>query len=171
MSNAVFPKLVGLGWGCNPVPTWSTVVQRSKNGATTRLMNDPYPLWTFELSYEFLRDSVPAMPGAANNPENFAELQQIIGFYNARGGGFDDFLVDPATLTGRAVPAIDVDLRLRTARQALRKVDHAVTIPVARNNSSAAARLRDELLRRLVERSIRMPHPHEQPGQVIVVRQ
>jgi uncharacterized protein (TIGR02217 family) len=100
MSNAVFPKLAGLSWGCNPVPTWSTVVQRSKNGATTRLMNDPYPLWTFELDYEFLRDSVPAMPGAANNPENFTELQQVIGFYNARGGSFDDFLLDPGMLTG-----------------------------------------------------------------------
>jgi uncharacterized protein (TIGR02217 family) len=100
MSNAVFPKLAGLSWGCNPVPTWSTVVQRSKNGATTRLQNDPYPLWAFELDYEFLRDSVPAMPGGADNPENLSELQQILGFYNARGGGFDDFLIDPAMLTG-----------------------------------------------------------------------
>jgi uncharacterized protein (TIGR02217 family) len=100
MSNFVFPKLAGLSWGCNPVPTWSTVVQRSKNGATTRLMNDPYPLWTFELDYEFLRDSTPEMPGAANNPENISELQQVIGFYNARGGSFDDFLLDPAMLTG-----------------------------------------------------------------------
>lgn len=100
MSNSVFPKLAGLSWGCNPVPTWSTVVQRSKNGATTRLMNDPYPLWTFELDYEFLRDTPQQTPGSAFNTQDLSELEQIIGFYNARGGSFDDFLLDPAMLTG-----------------------------------------------------------------------
>jgi uncharacterized protein (TIGR02217 family) len=101
MSNAIFPQLAGLGWGGNPVPNWSNQVQRSKNGAVTTLMNDLYPRWTFELSYEFLRDSVPPMPGAASNPENYTELDQIVGFYNARGGSFDDFLLDPGLLTSK----------------------------------------------------------------------
>jgi uncharacterized protein (TIGR02217 family) len=101
MSDCVFPKLPGLTFEIKPVPTWSNIVQKSKNRARTVIMNDPYPQWTFELTYEFLRDSAPALPGSASNPENFSELEQIVGFYNARGGSFDSFLLDPVLLTGR----------------------------------------------------------------------
>ena len=101
MSDALFPTLQGLTFDIAPVPTFSTVVQRAKNRATTRLMSDPYPLWTFELTFEFLRDSTPQRPGGARNPSNYSELEQIVGFYLARGGGFDDFLLDPGMLTGR----------------------------------------------------------------------
>jgi uncharacterized protein (TIGR02217 family) len=58
----------------------------------------------FELSYEFLRgpDFRGSMPGpSAANPEGYSELEQIVGFYNARNGSFDDFLLDPALLSGR----------------------------------------------------------------------
>jgi uncharacterized protein (TIGR02217 family) len=101
MSNALFPKLAGLTFDISATPTWSTVVQRSKNGSTTRLMSDPYPQWAFDLSYEFLRDAPPQRPGGALNPSGYTELEQIVGFYNARGGSFDDFLLDPGLLTGR----------------------------------------------------------------------
>jgi uncharacterized protein (TIGR02217 family) len=99
MSNCVFPKLPGLTFEIKPVPTWSTVIQKSKNRTRTAIMNDPYPLWTFELTFEFLRDSPPVNPGASN-PNGYSELEQIVGFYNARGGSFDNFLLDPGMLTG-----------------------------------------------------------------------
>ena len=60
MSNLLFPRLLGLTFAIKPVPSWSTVIQKSKNRARTAIMNDPYPLWTFELTFEFLRDSPPA---------------------------------------------------------------------------------------------------------------
>lgn len=100
MSNCVFPRLAGLTFEVKAVPTWSTVVQKSKNRARTAIMNDPYPQWTFELTYEFLRDSPPANPGDPANPNGYSELEQIAGFYNARGGSFDSFLLDPGMLTG-----------------------------------------------------------------------
>lgn len=101
MSDALFPKLAGLTWDIKPVPTWSTVVQKSKNRARTALSNDPYPLWTFELTYEFLRDSRPERGATTSNPKGYSELEQLVGFYNARQGSFDDFLLDPGMLTGR----------------------------------------------------------------------
>lgn len=102
MSNAIFPKLPGLTFDIKPTPTWSTVVQRAKNRTTARIQNDPYPLWLFEINFEFLRDSAPQRPGRdALNPSNYSELQQLVGFYNARGGSFDNFLLDPGMLTGR----------------------------------------------------------------------
>jgi uncharacterized protein (TIGR02217 family) len=102
MSNCIFPKLPGLTFDIKPVPTWSTVVQKSKNRARTAIMNDPYPLWTFEISFEFLRDSPNQRPGRDPlNTANYTELQQLVGFYNARGGSFDSFLLDPGMLTAR----------------------------------------------------------------------
>lgn len=101
MSDAIFPSVPGLTWELTASPTWSTEVQRSKNGATTRLGSDPYPLWKFELNYEFLRDSRPARGATPQNPRGVSELQQIVNFYNARRGSWDDFLLDPSLLTGR----------------------------------------------------------------------
>lgn len=101
MSDAIFPRLPGLTWEIKPIPTWSTVVQKSKNRARTALQNDPYPLWTFELTYEFLRDSKPIGGPTVMNPAGYSELEQLAGFYNSRGGSFDDFLLDPALITGR----------------------------------------------------------------------
>jgi hypothetical protein len=101
MSTLLFPKLPGLTFEIKPIPTWSTIVQKSKNRARTALMNDPYPLWEFELTFEFLRDSPPELPGAPSNPNNYSELELLTGFYNARGGSYESFLLDPGILTGR----------------------------------------------------------------------
>lgn len=99
MSTVLFPKLPGMTWDIEPVPTFSTVKQMSRRRARTALMNDPYPLWTFNLSFEFIRDSAPQRPGGSWNPNNYTELEQIVGFFNARGGDFDTFLLDPGWLT------------------------------------------------------------------------
>jgi uncharacterized protein (TIGR02217 family) len=104
MSDLIFPQLAGLSWGIKPVPTWSTVVQRSRNGARTALGADPYPLWTYELSYEFLRGPgyTGSHPGSsAANPEGYSELEQIVGLFNLCNGGAGDFLLDPGQLVGR----------------------------------------------------------------------
>ncbi|MDP9039573.1 MAG: DUF2460 domain-containing protein [Acidobacteriota bacterium] len=100
MSNQLFPAIAGLTWSIKPIPTWSTVVQRSRNRATTRLMSDPFPMWTFELSYDFIRSSRAVLGSTSANPGGYSELEQIVGFYNQMGGAFDDFLLDPMLLTG-----------------------------------------------------------------------
>lgn len=91
MSNAVFPVLPGLSWSVIKTPQWSTRVQKTVSGRELRAAFYNLPLWTFKLSYEVLR------AGAEQ------ELQQLVGFYNARQGAFDSFLyADP---TDNAVTA------------------------------------------------------------------
>jgi uncharacterized protein (TIGR02217 family) len=85
MGNAVFPVLPGLSWSVTKTPQWSTRTQKAVSGRELRAAYYSSPLWTFKLSYEVLR---------ANGLQ---ELQQLVGFFNARQGGFDSFLyADPS---------------------------------------------------------------------------
>ena len=84
MSNAVFPSMPGLKWGVTKTPIWSTKVQRAASGRELRAAYFSYPLGKFSLSYEVLRSGA------------LAELQAMVGFFNARQGSFDSFLyTDP----------------------------------------------------------------------------
>jgi len=84
MSNAIFPTLPGVKWGRTKTPVWSTRIQTAVSGKETRRSYFSYPLWRFSLQYEFLRS------GAQQ------ELQQLVGFFNARQGSFDSWLyLDP----------------------------------------------------------------------------
>lgn len=85
MSNAVFPSLPGLGWSVGKYPVWNTKTQRSVSGKEVRTAFMSYPLWQFALSYEVLRAA-----------SAYAELQSLLGFFNARQGAYDSFLyTDP----------------------------------------------------------------------------
>jgi len=89
MSNDVFPVLPGLKWGIVKTPIWSTKVLTAASGRETRGSFQSYPRWRFTLAYEFLRGA-----------NGFDELQRLVGFFNQRGGSFDNFLYrDPADYT------------------------------------------------------------------------
>lgn len=82
MSNAVYPaNLPGLTLNVGQAPQFNTLVQSAENGAETRLALRSYPLWMFELEYEFLRDT-----------SAYPELRTLVGFYLARLGSADSFL-------------------------------------------------------------------------------
>lgn len=81
MSNAVFPTLPGLGWSVGKKPMWKTAVQRTVSGREFRAPFMSYPLWEFSLNYEVLRAATA-----------YAELQTLMGFFNARLGAYDSFL-------------------------------------------------------------------------------
>lgn len=85
MSNALFPSLIGLTFPVEKTPVWSTKIQPCVSGKETRLNMWTYPIWQYEIGYDVLRsDNV------------HAELQTLVGFFNARRGAFDDFLfLDP----------------------------------------------------------------------------
>lgn len=101
MSNALFPTLPGLTWELDLTPTFSTIIQRSSTRQEARLAQDLHPLYTFDLVYEFLRDD-PALAGVSSaNPLRFTDVAQLVGFYNARGGCFDSFLLDPCLITAK----------------------------------------------------------------------
>lgn len=85
MSVQVFPSLPGLGFSWVRKPIWSTLKQRSVSGKRSALALWSYPLYEWELTYEFIRS-------AAATPE----WQQLQAFFNSRQGAFDTFLLtDP----------------------------------------------------------------------------
>lgn len=79
-SQGSLTSLPGLQWPIHKRPTWSTSVYKGASGVSVRRANMQYPIWEFELSYEFLRDSVNQ------------EFQTLLDFFLARQGGFDTFL-------------------------------------------------------------------------------
>lgn len=93
MSNAVFPILPGLSWGVRKTPVWKTVTHESVSGMELRTALMTYPRYRISLSFEVLR------AGQGNT-----ELQQLVGFFNARRGSWDDFLwLDPDDNTVTAI--------------------------------------------------------------------
>lgn len=84
MSDYLFPTLPGLDWDIQKTPAFSTQISSHVSGREVRVSNYAYPIWTWEMSYEFLR------AGAEE------ELQTLMGFFLARSGTFDTFLyADP----------------------------------------------------------------------------
>lgn len=86
MSNAIFPVLPGLTWDIGKRPEYNTMVHRAVSGKEARAALMAYPLWTFTLSYEMLRDGVAGV-----------EFDKLAGFFGARQGSFDSFLFDDTT--------------------------------------------------------------------------
>ncbi len=85
MSNAIFPAFDGLTFGVTRAPVWSTTPKQSVSGREYRSANMSYPLYKFKLSYSVLRQTT-----------GFTEFSALVGFFNARKGGFDSFLfTDP----------------------------------------------------------------------------
>ncbi len=85
MSNAVFPALAGLTWDIEKSPDWNTQTVDSSSGRQFALGKRLYPIWYFDLPFEVLRST-----------GSWTEYQQIVGFFNARRGRYDDWLyLDP----------------------------------------------------------------------------
>jgi uncharacterized protein (TIGR02217 family) len=96
MSNLVFPKIRGLTWSLTKTPTFSTEVQESLAGREVRVQNFQNPIWEFTLSYEYLLNDPAVRDENGQTP-----LETLVGFFLARGGQFDDFLLNESDLTGR----------------------------------------------------------------------
>lgn len=85
MSDAIYPTLPGLTWSFIRTPIWKTTIQTTQSGRELRAANMSYPVYKYTLTYDVLRSSA-----------SFAELQTLVGFFNARSGSFDSFLfTDP----------------------------------------------------------------------------
>ena len=96
MSNILFPKIRGLAWNIVKTPTFSTEIQESLAGREVRLQNFQNPIWEFTLTYEYLLNDPRFRDESEQTP-----LETLIGFFLARGGRFDDFLLNESDLTGR----------------------------------------------------------------------
>ncbi|HET9285424.1 MAG TPA: DUF2460 domain-containing protein [Candidatus Angelobacter sp.] len=96
MSNLLFPKIRGLAWNIVKTPTFSTEIQESLAGREVRIQNFQNPIWEFTLTYEYLLNDPKFRDENEQTP-----LETLVGFFLARGGQFDDFLLNESDLTGR----------------------------------------------------------------------
>jgi len=102
---AIFPQLPGLGWSVHKAPRFTTRVQRAVSGRELRVLDQPYPLWTWTLTYGLLRDRWDTR-GAGGLGAGFDELRTLAGFFLAQQGQFQPFLFDDPTddtITGQVL--------------------------------------------------------------------
>lgn len=86
MSSLVYPAtLPGLTYNNLRTPIWRTGRQEALSGKESRIGYRQYPLYRFELQYEFLRNNVTP-----------SDLRALTGLFNAVQGQYDTFLyTDP----------------------------------------------------------------------------
>lgn len=127
MSTSVLPSLKGLGFDVVRTAIWDTTVQTSMSGMETRLAQQTYPRWMWELPYDFLRSD-------ATN----AEFQSLIGFFNARQGMADTFLYQDADDNSVTAQQIGTGNGSTAAYQLLRTLGTVIEPVLAPNVVTAA---------------------------------
>lgn len=80
MTLRLFPALPGIVYPVKRTPMWSTDKQRSVSGKVTTLARWSYPMYGFELGYEFLRMDTA-----------WGEYQDLVAFYNLANGAANLF--------------------------------------------------------------------------------
>lgn len=102
---AIFPPLPGLGWSVTKMPRFAGRVQNAVSGRELRVLDQPYPIWTWTLTYSLLRDKWDNRdaggPGAG-----YDELRTLAGFFLQQQGAFQPFLFDDPTdnaVTGQVI--------------------------------------------------------------------
>ena len=99
MSSSVFPSLAGQGWDIVRTPMWDTEINTNNSGKETRLANQTYPRYQYDVTFDVLRQGI--VHGTA-----YTEFSQLMGFYNSRQGQFDSFLYtdkDDNAVTDQAI--------------------------------------------------------------------
>ncbi len=102
---AIFPTVPGLGWSVTKAPRFATRVQRAVSGRELRVLDQPYPIWTWTLTYALLRDKWDTR-GAGGLGVGYDELRTLAGFFLQQQGALQPFLFDDPTddaVTGQAI--------------------------------------------------------------------
>lgn len=96
MSDLLFPDLPGLTWNYKLTPVGgSTAIQTATSGREVRAAYWTIPKFKIQLIYNYLH----ADPGWKMDASGNSEFDQLIGFFLARQGSFDSFLLDLGQLT------------------------------------------------------------------------
>lgn len=77
-------------------PKFATRVQTSVSGREMRVSDQPYPIWTWTLVYNFLRDGDSTYGGSALG-SGYEELRTLMGFFLRQQGSFQAFLYNDPT--------------------------------------------------------------------------
>jgi uncharacterized protein (TIGR02217 family) len=81
MPPPTYPTLAGQSIDIIKRPKWSNSRAVAASGRDVRIALWSYPLWEWELNYEFLRDTTSP-----------SELELLVGFFNSTYGGLTGFL-------------------------------------------------------------------------------
>lgn len=92
----IFPSLPGLGWSVSKAPRFATRMQKAISGRELRIADQIYPIWTWTLTYEILRDSHD-IRGPGGLGIGFDELRLLGGFFLQRQGAFQSFQFNDPT--------------------------------------------------------------------------
>ena len=76
----LFPSLSGRSWPITRTPTWKNLRKESASQVSSVAGLSAYPKWIWELKYEVLRSAI-----------GYAELQSLLGIFNATKGGVTPF--------------------------------------------------------------------------------
>lgn len=79
MSYPLYPALAGVQWDIVKRPLWNTLVEQTASGAEFRTATQQYPIYEFDLKYEYLTT---------------ADVNNILGLYLNSQGGFNPFYFD-----------------------------------------------------------------------------
>lgn len=102
---AIFPSLPGLGWSVTKAPRFATRIQRAVSGRELRVLDQPYPIWTWTLTFTLLRDKWDTR-GSGGLGAGYDELRTLAGFFLQQQGAFAPFLFDDPsddTATGQVI--------------------------------------------------------------------
>lgn len=77
-------------------PKFATRMQTAISGRELRVADYPFPIWTWTLNYEFLRDQHDTRFGNALGT-GYDELRELMGFFARQQGSFQTFLYDDPT--------------------------------------------------------------------------
>src|SRR5436305_967210 len=106
MSNAIFPANVkGLTYTILKTAEFKSISQESPNGYSLRIAQSSNPIWHLQLVWDYVYDAYLSL----NNTQAYApytDLQTLMGFFLARRGKFDDFLLlDPNDFSAGGIRA------------------------------------------------------------------
>jgi uncharacterized protein (TIGR02217 family) len=92
-----FPTLPGLAWSVHKAPKFATRIQTSISGRELRVLDQINPIWTWTLTYDFLRDGVQWGNNGAGIGTGHDELHTLMGFFLKQQGPFQTWLYDDVT--------------------------------------------------------------------------
>ena len=101
---AIFPVLPGLAYSVIKRPSFFNASAASISGREIRVAYAQYPLWEWDLTFDYLPDEPTASSATAS------DLQQLMGFYLSQSGGFGGFLFkdpDDHTVTAQVIGTTD----------------------------------------------------------------
>ena len=130
---AIFPALPGLGWSVTKAPRFANRVQRAISGRELRVLDQPYPIWTWTLTYALLRDKWDTR-GAGGLGASYDELRTLAGFFLQQQGTLTPFLFDDPSddaVSGQAIGTGDASTGVFQLARSMAGFAEPITAPNA----------------------------------------